>query len=104
MTFFLWCEWIGKNCNKFHRAKFDVEVRTAPHFGYYYEKDGICIHDSAYTIEQRKKHSDQRKSVLGSKIYVSYDDTAVKIKNVLTDYLLKYYEIKPDSLTIEVCA
>lgn len=108
---FLWCEWICKTCSDKHVARFDIVVQqgrlgTAPHLKKtqdrtYYVKGDMKIDDVAFNRENRPRKTTKGG---GSKVYVPFDSEILRVIETVREYMLKYYTIKPDTLTLEVCS
>lgn len=108
---YVWVEWICKKCAELHVARFDVIIYSGsfhspinPHWKEnkaYYVLGDIKVNDVAYTKENRPKKS---KKGGGSKVYAPWNTEIPRILEALKTYMLKYYSMKQDTLTLEVCS
>jgi hypothetical protein len=110
---FIWVEWICKKCSELHSARFDVIIYAGAFHSRatsrrwkdgrsrtYYEDGDLKIDDVAYNRENRPRKTKGG----GSKIFAPFNTEIPRLVEAVGKYMHKYYGIKENTLTLEVCS
>ena len=100
---YVWVEWTCRRCGDQHTARFDIVVQQTSSnvtFCSYYTDGTIKIDDVAYN----RDHKPAKTSKGGSKLMCPCNTKLERILEVVRVYMTKYYSVKPDTLTAEVCS